>query len=140
MAQSDWLGLKRELPKGRRMGLALLSFLAPLLLWTAVSYVPWLWHPLVRVTNPGEVDWLTEGLELPRADFEQEVVKARTENLTPPEGFRVNPVYLPAPHEVARAFYTAFITPPRLPNEPWLHESLGHSIRTIFWGFFLSSL
>ena len=52
----------------------------------------------------------------------------------------MNPVYLPAPHEVARAFYTAFTTEPRLPNEPWLHESLGHSIRTIFWGFFLSSL
>jgi NitT/TauT family transport system permease protein len=140
MAQSDWLGLKRELPQGRRYSLALLSFLVPLLLWAAVSYVPWLWHPLVRVTSPGEVDWLTEGLELPRADFAQEVEKARAENVTPPEGYRVNPVYLPSPHEVARAFYTAFITPPRLPNEPWLHESLGHSIRTIFWGFFLSSL
>src|SRR5262249_16924837 len=31
-------------------------------------------------------------------------------------------------------------TPPRLANEPWLHESLGHSIRTIFWGFLVSSL
>ena len=39
-----------------------------------------------------------------------------------------------------RAFYTAFTTPPRLPNEPWLHESLGHSIRTIFFGFLISSL
>ena len=37
MAQSDWLGLKRELPRGRRAALALLSFLAPLLLWAAVS-------------------------------------------------------------------------------------------------------
>jgi NitT/TauT family transport system permease protein len=57
-----------------------------------------------------------------------------------PKGVRVNPVYLPAPHEVLRAFFTAFTTPPRLPNEPWLHESLGHSIRTIFLGFFISSL
>ena len=140
MAQSDWLGLKRELPRGRRIGLTALSFVVPLLIWCAVSYVPWFWHPLVRVTNPGEVDWLTEGLELPRGDFDQEVAKAKADNLTPPEGFRVNPVYLPAPHDVARAFYTAFTTPPRLPNEPWLHESLGHSIRTIAWGFFLSSL
>ena len=52
----------------------------------------------------------------------------------------MNPVYLPAPHEVLRAFFTAFTTPPRLPNEPWLHESLGHSIRTIFLGFLISSL
>lgn len=140
MAKSDWLGLKRELPRGSRIGLLLLSFLLPLLLWCGVSYVPWLWHPLMRVTNPGEVDWLSEGLELPRGDFAAEVDKARAEGLAAPEGYRVNPVYLPAPHEVARAFYTAFVTPPRLPNEPWLHESLGHSIRTIFWAFFLSSL
>ena len=140
MAHRDWLGLKRELPKGRRIGLTLLSFLAPLLIWCAVSYIPWLWHPLVHVTNPGEVEYFTEGLELPRGDFEQEVHKARADGLTIPEGYRVNPVYLPAPHKVARAFYTAFTTPPRLPNEPWLHESLGHSIRTIFWGFLFSSL
>jgi NitT/TauT family transport system permease protein len=41
---------------------------------------------------------------------------------------------------VARAFYTAFKTPPRLPNEPWLHQSLGHSIRTIALGFIFSSI
>ncbi|HEY9156265.1 MAG TPA: ABC transporter permease, partial [Opitutaceae bacterium] len=34
----------------------------------------------------------------------------------------------------------AFKPPPRLPNEPWLHESLGHSIRTILWGFLISSI
>lgn len=140
MPQRDWLGLKKELPPRRRLWLTLLSFLAPLLLWSAISYIPWLWHPLVRITNPGEVDWMTEGLELPKADFAAEVEKAKAENLAPPAGYRVNPVYLPAPHEVVKAFYTAFITPPRLPNEPWLHESLGHSIRTIFWAFFLSSL
>lgn len=120
--------------------LTLLSFLVPLLLWCAVSYIPVLWHPLVRVTSPGEVEYFSEGLDIPRADFEAELAKSKAEGLSLPEGYRVNPVYLPAPHEVARAFYTAFTTPPRLPNEPWLHESLGHSIRTIFWGFFLSSL
>jgi NitT/TauT family transport system permease protein len=35
---------------------------------------------------------------------------------------------------------TAFTTPPRLPTEPWLHESLWHSAQVIFWGFLLSSL
>jgi NitT/TauT family transport system permease protein len=140
MANKDWLGLKMELPQRRRMQLTILSFVLPLALWCIVSYVPWLWHPLVRVTDVGDVDWLSRGSEVSRADFEREVEKARTEKTKPPEGFRVNPVYLPAPHLVARAFYTAFKTPPRLPNEPWLHESLGHSIRTIFWGFVLSSL
>lgn len=140
MAHRDWLGLKQELPKRRQLLLTVLSFLLPFALWAAVSYTPWLWHPLVRVTDPGEVEWMLEGMDVPRADFARETEKATAAGLTPPQGYRVNPVYLPAPHAVARAFYTAFTTPPRLPNEPWLHESLGRSIRTILWGFVLSSI
>jgi NitT/TauT family transport system permease protein len=140
MANRDWLGLKAELPSRRRLVLTLLSFLVPLALWVAVSYVPGLWHPLVLITVPGDVDWFAEDMEVPRADFARELAKTQAEGTTPPEGERVNPVYLPAPHAVVRAFYTAFKTPPRLPNEPWLHESLGHSIRTIFWGFAISSV
>ncbi len=139
-AHRDWLGLKKELPRKRRVQLTLLSFLVPLALWCVVSYVPWVWHPLVRVTTPGEVDYFTEDMDVPRGDFATESRKARDRGQTPPEGFRVNPVYLPAPHAVARAFVSAFQTPPRLPNEPWLHQSLGHSIRTIVFGFLVSSL
>jgi len=140
MASSDWLGLKNELPQRRQVTLTIFSFFVPLLLWAAISYTPWLWHPLVKITTAGDVEYFAEEMEVPRVDFDREAAKMKAEGLTPPEGYRGNPVYLPAPHEVVRAFYTAFTTPPRLPNEPWLHESLGHSIRTIFWGFFLSSL
>jgi NitT/TauT family transport system permease protein len=140
MAARDWLGLKEELPHHRQVTLTVLSFLAPLLLWCVVSYTPWIWHPNVRITAPGDVDYFVEDMEVPRRDFQTESGKVRAAGGTLPEGIRVNPVYLPAPHAVARAFYTAFTTEPRLPNEPWLHESLLHSIRTIFWGFFLSSL
>ncbi|MDX1953139.1 MAG: ABC transporter permease [Verrucomicrobiota bacterium] len=136
----DFLGLKQELPRRKRLWLALASFLLPLILWSAISYLPFIWHPLVRVTHPGAVDYFTEGMELPRADFEREVAAMRAKNTEPPRGIRVNPVYLPAPHRVALAFYSAFKTPPRLPNEPWLHESLSRSIKTIFWGFLLSSM
>src|SRR4051812_28086816 len=140
MAHRDWLGLKMELPRKRRLLLTVFSFLLPLAIWCAVSYVPWLWHPLVRVTKPGSVDYFAEGLDIPKDDFARELAKARAAGEALPEGYRVNPIYLPAPHLVARAFYTAFKTPPRLPNEPWLHQSLGHSIRTIFLGFVFSSL
>jgi NitT/TauT family transport system permease protein len=136
----DWLGLKNELPPRRRFALAICSFLVPLAIWSAVSYVPWLWHPNVRITAPGEVDYFVEDMEVPRADFDAERAKMQAEGRELPEGVRVNPVYFPAPHHVARAFYSAFTTEPRLPNEPWLHESLLHSIRTILWGFVLSSL
>jgi NitT/TauT family transport system permease protein len=140
MANRDWLGLKNELPPRRRFILGILSFVVPLAVWCAVSYIPWLWHPLVRITDPGEVDYFVEDMEVPRRDFLRELEKIKTEGGALPEGHRVNPVYLPAPHKVAQAFYTAFTTEPRLPNEPWLHQSLATSIRTIFWGFILSSM
>ena len=42
---------------------------------------------------------------------------------------------------MARALYTGVHARRRaLPSEPWLHESLWHSIQVIFWGFLLSSL
>ena len=136
----DWLGLKNELPQRRQVILTILSFVVPLTLWALVSYVPWLWHPLVKITVPGDVDYFIEDMQVPREVFAQENAKVLAQKGTLAEGVCVNPVYLPSPGAVACAFYTAFKTPPRLPNEPWLHESLGHSIRTIFWGFFLSSI
>lgn len=129
-----------ELPRKRQIQLTILSFVLPLALWCAVSYLPWVWHPLVRVTSPGEVDYFAEDMEVPRADFAAQCVKMTAAKQQLPEGYRVNPVYLPPPHKVAQAFVTAFQTPPRLPGEPWLHESLGHSIRTILWGFLVSSV
>ena len=140
MKHHDWLGLKTELPQRRRMQLTILSFVLPLLLWCVVSYVPWIWHPLVHVTEPGGVDYFTDDMDVPRADFARELAKAKAAGKDLPKGYLVNPIYLPAPHRVARAFYTAFKTPPRLPDEPWLHQSLGHSIRTIFLGFVVSSI
>ena len=137
---TDFLGLKRELPPRRSFLLSLASFLLPLGLWALISYVPWLWHPMVHITDAGEVEMFSEGMDLPRSDFEKGNAQAVAEGLTPGKGLRVNPVYLPAPHEVARAFYTAFTTPPRLPGEPWLHQSLWHSVQVIASGFLLSSL
>ncbi len=96
MANRDWLGLKSELPQRRKFALVILSFAVPLALWCAVSYVPWLWHPHVRVTAPGDVDYFVEDMELPRADFQQELEKVRAAGGTLPEGIRVNPIYLPA--------------------------------------------
>ena len=67
--RKDTLGLKHELPPKRRMMLTVLSFLLPLALWAAVSYIPWLWHPQVHITDAGEVESFSEGMELPRKDL-----------------------------------------------------------------------
>ena len=120
--------------------LSVLSFLLPLLVWSLVSYVPFLWHPKVEITDPGAVSYFKQGMLVDREIFDKEFDLTRQEQKPAPQGFPANPIYLPAPHEVAHAFYTAFTTEPRRRNEKWLHESLWDSIQVIFWGFFLSSL
>jgi len=124
----------------RTRGLTALSFLLPLLAWCLVSYVPFIWHPLVEVKHKGSVSYFTTGMLVEKEAFDAENAKARAAGTSLAVGSRENPIYLPAPHEVAVAMYTAFKTPPRLPSEPWLHESLWQSIQVIFWGFTLSSL
>ena len=137
---AKWFAVRQALSPIQTRWLTLLSFLLPLIIWSLVSYVPFFWHPNVEITEPGDVRWLQQGMEIERSIFQEELEKARAEGLKEPEGFRKNPVYLPAPHEVATAFYTAFTTEPQRRSEQWLHESLWHSITIIFWGFFLSSL
>lgn len=116
------------------------SFALPLLLWCVISYVPFIWHPEVVIVDPGGVTYFQPNMRIDRQAFALEADKARAAQLAPPTGKRVNPVYLPAPHEVARAFYTAFTTAPTRRSEQWLHASLLHSISIIFWGFTLSSV
>src|SRR5580704_9654310 len=116
MGLRDWLGLRHELPHRRRLVLTVCSFLLPLALWSIVSYVPWIWHPLIRVTDPGGVDYFVSDMEIDRAAFAAQAVQAQKAGLKPPQGYRVNPIYFQPPHAVFKAFYTAFVTPPRLPT------------------------
>ncbi len=137
---SPLFSVRRELTQRQRLTLAALSFLIPLAIWSLVSYVPFLWHPNMAITDPGGVSFFKPGMQVDKAVFERESAKAAQAGKPLPQGEPANPIYLPAPHEVATAFYTAFTTEPQRRNEKWLHESLGSSISVIFWGFFLSSL
>jgi NitT/TauT family transport system permease protein len=123
-----------------------LAFLAPLAVWATVSYVPFIWHPQVLVSDAGDstvsgtYDFVTEGERVDLESFtlrNQELARAGTKLA---QGERVNPIYLPAPHEVARAFYTAFTTEPERRGDFWLHESLWHSCQIIFYGFLYAAL
>jgi len=133
-----WLPVRKPLSSRRETTLAVASFALPLVLWAAVSYVPFLWHPFVRIIDAGDGEY-TAGTLVERAAFAEYERGLIEQGGRPPQGVRANPVYLPAPHEVALAFYTAFRTPPRLPSEPWLHQSLGRSLRVILYGFLISS-
>lgn len=136
----SWFVIQKDLPARRRGLLILLSFLLPVALWSVVSYVPFVWHPLMEITDPGDSPYLEKGQRIERELLTQENRRLLDAGNAPIAGFRVNPVYLPPPHKVLTAVYTAFKTPPRRPSEPWLHQSLAHSIRIVFYAFFLSSL
>ncbi len=137
---SGWFGVRQELLKERRKIIGWASFFLPILIWCAVSYVPFIWHPVVLVQQIGDVDYFQEGMLIDKAIFQEESVNMLRDGKHAPQGVPANPIYLPAPHEVVKAFYTAFTTPPAQKDGLWLHESLWQSIKVIFWGFVISSL
>jgi len=137
---SKLFAVRKKLDSKQRIYVSILSFLVPLIIWSLISYVPFLWHPKVEVTVPGDVVYFTEGMLIDRDDFDREVETATKDSKTIPQGLPANPIYLPAPHEVATALYTAFTTEPKRKNEKWLHESLWDSVQVIFWGFVISSI
>ncbi|WP_042300238.1 ABC transporter permease [Paraburkholderia kururiensis] len=139
MSQTGWFAVRRELPPRAKWMLGAGSFLLPLIVWCIVSYVPFVWHPQMLITTPGSVDYFQPGMRVDKAVFADELEHARQAHAALPVGVSANPVYLPAPHEVLRAFYTAFTTPPAGQDGVWLHQSLWHSVQVIFWGFVVSS-
>ena len=140
MTRKGWFTVLRPLSQRARLMLGTLSFVLPIVIWCIVSYVPAVWHPQVRITDPGSTDYLQVDMRMDKAAFADAVKEAEDAQKDPPKGVPSNPIYLPAPHEVAEALYTAFITPPPTADSPWLHQSLWHSIQVIFWGFVISSI
>lgn len=132
--------IQKDLPGRARSILIICSFLLPILIWSAVSYLPFIWHPYIEITDSGDSIYFDEG-QLVKIDiFEKEKKRLEEMGELPATGKRANPVYLPPPHRVLSAIYTSFKTEPRRPGDPWLHQSLWHSIKIVFWGFFISSI
>ncbi len=140
MSSTTWFPVRKNLPAKPRASLAVISFALPILIWCAVSYLPFLWHPMMQVQEKGGVSYFKTDMLVEKDTFEQERAKAIENGLAEPVGKPANPIYLPAPHEVVVAFYTAFTTEPQRRSEKWLHESLWSSIQVIFWGFIISSI
>ncbi len=127
-------------PAYRRVLLSCGALVLPLLVWCMVSYLPFIWHPKVLITQTGAVDYFQVGMLVDRSVFAEESAAMQRQHLPVPAGSAANPIYLPAPHQVALAFYSAFVTPPAQTDGPWLHQSLWQSIQVIFWGFLISSM
>jgi NitT/TauT family transport system permease protein len=131
-------GMGDEARKRTLLGVG--SFLLPLLVWCLVSYVPFVWHPKVYVTDPGGVDYFQVGMLVDKSMFKDEVANMAHAKLAAPQGEPANPIYLPAPHEVAKAFYNGIVHPPEQNDVPSMPASLWHSVQIIFWGFMISSV
>jgi NitT/TauT family transport system permease protein len=137
---SRLFGRAADIDVRKRTLLGIGSFLLPLLAWCLVSYAPFVWHPKVLVTDPGGVDYFQVDMLVDKAMFREEVANMEQAHLARPQGTPANPIYLPAPDDVAKAFYNGFVNPPKNTDVPSLPASLWHSIQIIFWGFVLSSL
>lgn len=135
-----WMVFGKRLPPKQDRFLVTCSFLLPLLLWSLVSYVPAFWHPEVEVLSAGDSFYFQEGDRVARDVYDKENVRLKGAGEAVIVGQRVNPVYLPAPDQVARALVKAFKTPPLRQGDPWFHESIAQSVSVVFKGFLISSL
>jgi NitT/TauT family transport system permease protein len=140
------LAVRQPLSSRAAFSVGVLAFAVPLLLWCALSYLPFVWHPLVLVHDagdtsvPGTYAYLAEDQLVEREVFaarNQELARAHAKLA---RGERSNPIYFQPPHAVARALYTAFTTPPEGVGDVWFHQSLLQSCKVIFWGFFWSAV
>ncbi|HVU05581.1 MAG TPA: ABC transporter permease [Polyangiaceae bacterium] len=140
------LAVRRDVSASVRPWFWISAFLLPLALWCIVSYVPAIWHPLVLVSDagdtnvPGKYSYIEAGQRVDVEEFSARNAELSAAHAKLATGHRANPIFLPAPHEVARAFVTAFSTPPQRMGDFWLHESLLQSCKVIFWGFVWSAL
>ena len=70
MERAKLFMIRAPLTPTSRTLFAVLSFVLPVLVWCAVSYVPWIWHPMVLVSDPGSVSyWPLEILPLTKPVF-----------------------------------------------------------------------
>nr|WP_255663140.1 ABC transporter permease [Komagataeibacter sp. FNDCR2] len=136
---SGWR-LYEDTARSTRTVLGILSVVIPLSIWSLVSYVPFIWHPQVLITNPGGEEYLEAGMRMNRVDFRHAVQEMRDSGQQLPTGVAANPVYLPTPGEVALAFCHAFTQSASTGPEKSILVAFGHSLQIIFWGFLISSL
>ncbi|MGC4033845.1 MAG: ABC transporter permease [Tepidisphaeraceae bacterium] len=137
---NDWFTVRKPLTARRAVALKLVAFLVPLVAWCVVSYVPFVWHPQRLILDSGDSTTYEEEQQLPKDAFDDEQAKLLAAGRKPMVAKAVNPVFLPAPHEVGSAMYTAFTQPPPLAGMPWLYQRIGHSVLLLAEAFVLSCL
>jgi len=82
---APWFAVRRDLHPSQRGILTIASFIMPLALWCLVSYVPWIWHPDVKIELSAEREDVTTvftaGDHVSRGYFPTFAQAVRDENL-----------------------------------------------------------
>lgn len=120
--------------------LVIFSFVIPILVWCLVSYVPFVWHPNVKIISPGDVGYYQPQMYVEKADFYKQVQAMQADDKKIPTGVVSNPVYLPSPGEVLSAFVKGFFEKPASSSTPWMLTSMWKSIVLVFYSFLISSV
>ena len=82
MMFSQLFTVRKKLDSNQRIVISVLSFIVPLLIWSLVSYVPFIWHPKVEITMPGDVSYFNQGMLIDREIFDREVETVKAESKT----------------------------------------------------------
>ena len=84
--QDYWFGIRKDLSPGLRTLLTACSFCLPLLVWVTVSYVPFIWHPDIKLQlsadRVGVTTVFTAGDRMSKDFFPTFVEAVRQENRT----------------------------------------------------------
>lgn len=82
--EARWFAIRRPLSSQRRLTLTVLSFVLPLALWCGVSYLPFVWHPDIKLTISADREGITTvytyGDRLSRDFFPEFAEGVRIEN------------------------------------------------------------
>ena len=104
------LSVRHPLSPRAQMVAGVLAFALPLFLWCVLSYAPFLWHPQVLVedagdtTVAGQYSFVAVGQRVDLDVFQGRNAELAAVGARQASGERVNPIFLPAPHEVAPGF------------------------------------
>ena len=82
--REHWFGIRKDLEPSRRTLLTVCSFCIPLLVWLTVSYVPFIWHPDIKLEisadREGVTTVFTAGDRVSKEFFPTFVEAVRQEN------------------------------------------------------------
>src|SRR4029077_3510404 len=85
-AMRNWFQVLKPISPRAKLVLGSMSFVLPIIIWCVISYVPFVWHPQVLITDPGSADYLQPGMRMDKHAFADVVKEAEDDNKDPPRG------------------------------------------------------